>query len=427
MTYSETIAYLFRQLPMFQRVGPTAFKKDLSNILHLAKALGQPQEKFKSIHIGGTNGKGSTAHMISAVLQASGLKVGLYTSPHYKDFRERIKINGTFISEQAVIEFVEQNKTLIEEVSPSFFEITVALAFDYFAKENVDVAVIEVGMGGRLDSTNIISPLVSVITNISYDHMQYLGDTLPLIAKEKAGIIKENIPVVIGERQEETTDVFMQTAATVQAPIVFADDHYHAQPTQINPGSIVFDVFYEGVLKYPLLRLQLGGSYQVQNLQTSLQAIQELEPHFNISEEAIRTGLKDLRSLTNFMGRWQILSERPMIICESAHNEAGIAFAMNQIKELSFKQLHFVLGTVNDKDVPKMLKQLPHFATYYFAKADIPRGLEVDKLAQLASEAGLKGQAYSSVRSAFEAAKTAAHEDDLIFIGGSIFVVAEVL
>lgn len=427
MNYQETIDFLFRQLPMFQRVGNTAFKKNLDNILALSEHLGHPHTHFKSIHIAGTNGKGSTAHMITAILQASGLKVGLYTSPHYKDFRERIKINGAFITEQAVIDFVAQHKDYFEQLQPSFFEITVAMAFDYFAQQKVDVAVIETGLGGRLDSTNIITPLLSIITNISFDHMNMLGNTLPLIAGEKAGIIKKHIPVVIGETHPETEEVFEKKAAEQEASIIFADRHFRANLLKKSLISTVFDVYKNEELIYEELHLALSGDYQIKNLQTCLQSVEYLKDHFPITPASIRLGLKDLRTITQFMGRWQVLGTSPTIICESAHNEAGIEYAFRQIQEMDYHQLHIVIGTVNDKDISKLLEQLPKEAVYYFAKANIPRGLSANILAEAAKDKGLHGKAYKSVSEAFQMAKQAAKEDDLIFVGGSIFVVAEVL
>jgi dihydrofolate synthase/folylpolyglutamate synthase len=427
MNYQETIDYLFRQLPMFQRVGNTAFKKNLDNILALSEYLGHPHTQFKSIHLAGTNGKGSTAHMLTAILQASGLKVGLYTSPHYKDFRERIKINGAFITEQAVIDFVAQHKEYFEQLQPSFFEITVAMAFDYFAQQKVDVAVIETGLGGRLDSTNIITPLLSIITNISFDHMNMLGNTLPLIAGEKAGIIKKHIPVVIGETHPETKEVFEKKAAEQEAPIIFADQHFRANLLKKDLINTVFDVYKDEELIYEELHLALSGDYQIKNQQTCLQSIEHLQHHFSITPASIRLGLKDLRTMTQFMGRWQVLGTSPTIICESAHNEAGIEYAFRQIQEMDYQQLHIVIGTVNDKDISKLLGQLPKEAIYYFEKANIPRGLSANILAEAAKDKGLHGKAYKSVSEAFQMAKQTAKTDDLIFVGGSIFVVAEVL
>ncbi len=426
-TYPETLAFLFEQLPMFQRVGPMAFKKDLTNIRALCEALGQPHERLRAIHIAGTNGKGSTAHMLASVLQAAGLKVGLYTSPHYRDFRERIKINGELMPEEAVVDFVEQYETLFQTIKPSFFEITVAMAFDYFAKEQVDWAVVEVGMGGRLDSTNILMPELCVITNISYDHMQFLGETLPEIAGEKAGIIKPGIPVVISETQEETQEVFLKKAAEESAPIIFADQHYEARLVQSGFEVSHYDIYKKGTLHLEQLELNAYGDYQRKNLQAVLQAIESLHPKQPVSETNLRTGLRELRTSTRFIGRWQVLGKAPLILCDSAHNEAGISLAMQELNRLSFERLHIVYGMVSDKDPEKVLRLLPREATYYFARPDIPRGLEAEKLAQAAQRLSLKGLVYPSVNEALEAARNEAGADDLIYVGGSIFVVAEVV
>jgi len=426
-TYPETLAFLFEQLPMFQRVGPMAFKKDLTNIRALCEALGQPHERLRAIHIAGTNGKGSTAHMLASVLQAAGLKVGLYTSPHYRDFRERIKINGALMPEEAVVDFVEQHEILFQTIKPSFFEITVAMAFDYFAKEEVDWAVVEVGMGGRLDSTNILMPELCVITNISYDHMQFLGETLPEIAGEKAGIIKPGVPVVISETQKETQDVFLQKAEKEGAPIVFADQHFEARLTEGGLEWSTYEIFKEGEVYLEQLELNAYGDYQRKNLQAVLQAIEWLHPKQPVSEIQLRTGLRELRERTRFIGRWQVLGKAPLILCDSAHNEAGIKLAMEELEKLKYGKLHIVYGMVNDKDPKKVLQLLPRKARYYFAKPDIPRGLDVEKLADTAGEAGLRGKPFPSVAKALKAAKEEATPTDLIYVGGSIFVVAEVV
>lgn len=418
---------------MFQRIGPAAFKKDLGNTLALCAYLGQPQLKFPSIHIAGTNGKGSTAHMLSAIFTAAGFKTGLYTSPHYRDFRERIKINGELIPKRIVIDFVAQHREFAEQLKPSFFEWTVGLAFDYFAKESVDIAIIETGLGGRLDSTNVITPLVSVITNIGYDHQNMLGDTLPLIAGEKAGIIKPKVPVVIGETHPETQAVFLEKAKKEQSPIIFADQQFEAVPLVNNEASVVYDILKHGQPHLQRLELNHLGYYQRANLCTVLQTMEVVVPMFQkfadprFSELAIRTGLSNLKQLSNFMGRWEYISQCPRILCDSAHNEDGIRLAMNAISKISHEKLHFIFGTVNDKSPLKILSILPADARYYFAKANIPRGLEAGLLAQQAAEVGLQGKAYQSVRRALAAAKRAAKPNDLIFVGGSIFVVAEVL
>lgn len=427
LTYPQTLAFLFEQLPMFQRVGPMAFKKDLTNIRALCEALGQPQEELRSIHIAGTNGKGSTAHMLAAVLQAAGLKVGLYTSPHYRDFRERIKVNGALMPEQVVVDFVEQHKGLFQAIQPSFFEITVAMAFDYFAREKVDWAIVEVGMGGRLDSTNILMPELCVITNISYDHMQFLGDTLPEIAGEKAGIIKPGIPVVISETQEETRNVFLEKAKKEGAPIVFADQHYEARLVQLGFEVTHHNIYKDGALHLEKLELNAYGEYQRKNVQAVLQAVEWLQPRQPVSEANLRTGLRELRARTRFIGRWQVLGKKPLVLCDSAHNEAGISLAMLELYRLSYERLHIVYGMVNDKDPEKVLRLLPKEATFYFARPDIPRGLETEVLRKVAQRVGLKGESFGSVAEALQAAKSKACAEDLIYVGGSIFVVAEVV
>lgn len=428
MDYKETLDYLFQQLPMFQRVGQAAFKKDLTNIIKLCEALGNPYQQFPSIHIAGTNGKGSTGHMLSAVLQKSGLKTGLYTSPHYKDFRERIKIDGTYISESAVVDFVAENKTLFEEIRPSFFEITVALAFQYFAEEQVDVAIIETGLGGRLDSTNVVTPLLSLITNISLDHQQFLGDSLEAIASEKAGIIKPKIPVVLSEYQESTFPVFSQKAAELNASLSIGDAVYSGTPQSITFSGQTYDILRKGKMYLKELELGLGGQFQLKNLLGVLQAIEVLQKTgYQISATAIRKGLKEVIPLTNMLGRWQVLSDTPRVLCDSGHNEGGLRTTMEQLQRLPFEQLHFVFGMVNDKPPEKVAPLLPKDAVFYFAKANIPRGMDAEKLSSKMKKAGLSGNAYSSVKSALAAAKLNAGAEDLVFVGGSIFIVAEVV
>ncbi len=427
--YQATLDHLYKQLPMFQRVGKAAFKKDLTNIIALCEQLGQPHEKFPSIHIAGTNGKGSTTHLIGAMLQASGLKVGFYTSPHYKDFRERIKINGKLIGKRQVVNFVEKHKGTLEKIRPSFFEITVALAFDYFAQQKVDIAIIETGLGGRLDSTNIITPLLSVITNISFDHQQFLGDTLPLIAGEKAGIIKAKVPVVIGETQKATKAVFENTAKAKKSPIVFADKNISVVEREVKAHHTKY--YVKGrVYNFNNLSVNLMGNYQQKNICTALQAIaifNEISDFPKVTESNIQEGLGNLKELTYFLGRWQKLGENPTIICDSGHNQAGVKLILQQLEKMDYEQLHFVIGMVNDKDIGKILKMLPKEARYYFVKANIPRGLVADKLQAKAKEYGLKGRRYSSVKNGLRAAKRAAAESDMIFVGGSTFVVAEVV
>ncbi len=429
--FIKTLDYLYTQLPMFQRVGTTAFKKDLTNILALCKAIGDPYQQFPSIHLAGTNGKGSTAHILAAILQASGKKVGMYTSPHYKDFRERIKINGQLVSKKYIVNFVDTHRKLFEEIQPSFFEITVAMAFDYFAKQKVDVAIIETGLGGRLDSTNIITPLLSIITNIGYDHQQFLGDTLPEIAAEKAGIIKTTIPVVVGETHPETKSVFIEQAAKKKARILFADQLINVTIKETTAHHTHVQIVSKKGSTFPeALKVNLKGNYQAKNLATALQAIAVIREHKlipNISNEAVVAGLANLKERTYFIGRWQQLGANPTILCDSGHNVDGLRTVFEQLKGIDYTQLHFVFGMVKDKDPSKVLSMLPTSAKYYFAKANIPRGLAAKELQKEAMKHQLKGRAYVSVKNALRAAKRQAKRTDLIFIGGSIFVVAEVL
>ncbi|MCB0632672.1 MAG: folylpolyglutamate synthase/dihydrofolate synthase family protein [Saprospiraceae bacterium] len=428
-TYQVTLHYLYEQLPMFQRIGPAAFKKDLGNIQALMEALGNPHECFRSIHVAGTNGKGSVAHMLSAALQAQGYKTGLYISPHYRDFRERIKIDGRYISKKEIIAFVDTHRELMERIRPSFFEITVAMAFDCFCRKKVDVAVVEVGLGGRLDSTNIIHPVLSIITNISYDHQQFLGDTLPEIAGEKAGIIKAGIPVVIGETHPETRQVFQDKAAREHAPISFADQLWEAVLIRSDLTHSYYRIKKNGQIIYDEIPVNLHGDYQKMNLQTFMEACSVLNQSssLSLSREAVLDGSARLKELTRFIGRWQILGEHPTILTDSAHNEGGLRPVLRQIATLPYRQLHMVIGTVADKEVEKVLELFPKNARYYFAKADVPRGLDARLLQQKAAAFGLHGRAYSSVRNALRAAKRHADPEDLIFVGGSIFVVAEVV
>ncbi len=435
MNYKQTLDFLYAQLPMFHRIGAAAYKNDLSNTIALCEHLGNPHLKFRSIHVAGTNGKGSVSHMLAAICQTSGMKTGLYVSPHYKDFRERIKIDGQFIPRKEVAEFVGQHLEAIERIQPSFFELCVAMAFDWFARQKVDIAIIEVGLGGRLDSTNVITPLLSVITNISYDHQNLLGDTLPLIAGEKAGIIKPGIPVVIGETHPESAPVFLKKAAEVGAPLLFADQHFRAierrpeRSTGVLFRSTVYDIFKDGNVLLQHLEVDTAGPFQAKNIATVLQAFEmltELNPgSFFETHEGLSFGLKNLRSLTRFIGRWQIIGENPTILCDSAHNEAGLRLAFENL--VGFKHIHIVTGFVNDKDVDKALSFFPKEARYYFAKANIPRGLEADLLREKAGESGLIGRTYRSVPNALKAAKRAAAPEDLILVIGSIFVVGEVL
>lgn len=426
MTYSETLEYLYSYLPMYHRIGDAAYKKDLTNTIALCDHLGDPQSKFPTIHVGGTNGKGSCSHLIAAAFQEAGYKTGLYTSPHYKDFRERIKINGNFISRAFVCQFTENNRGVFEKIRPSFFEMTVAMAFSYFAEQKVDIAVVEVGLGGRLDSTNVIIPELSVITNISYDHMQMLGNTLPKIAFEKAGIIKKNIPVVIGETHPESAPVFTNKAGEMDAPILFADQHYAISGRENDSlivsknGSAYGSYFCDGGLS--------RANYQEKNLLTAVAAIDEMEKlGWKVNSGHLSTALHYFSESVKFMGRWQKIGEKPLIIADSGHNEAGVRTALEQLHTLKFDQLHIVTGFVNDKDVDKALSLFPENAKYYFSKANIPRGMDAALLKEMAAKRGLKGRKYSSVRNALNAAKRSTTENDMILILGSIFVVAEVL
>jgi len=429
MNYQQTLDFLYRKLPMFTRIGAAAFKKDLTNTIILCESLKNPQNQFKSIHVAGTNGKGSTSHMLAAVLQAQGYKTGLYTSPHLKDFRERIRINGKMISKREVVKFVEAQEKLIEEIEPSFFEVTVALAFDYFARHQVDIAVIEVGLGGRLDSTNIIQPEISVITNISLDHMNMLGDSLEEIAGEKAGIIKKNIPVVIGETQEKSAPVFIQKAKEMNAPIAFADAELNVQNAKIKNTRLSLSVYQNQEMIYPNLICDLTGVYQYKNILTVIKALNTLKEktNFKISDNSIYNGLKQVKKLTGLKGRWQTLQTNPLVICDTGHNEAGIAEVIKNINQTPHNKLHIVFGMVKDKDISKVLSLLPQNATYYFCKPDLERGLADKELALQASAFNLLGDSYASVLAAKEAAIKNAAIDDLVYIGGSTFVVAEAI
>ncbi|MFK8303392.1 bifunctional folylpolyglutamate synthase/dihydrofolate synthase [Capnocytophaga stomatis] len=404
MNYQETLSWMFNRLPMFQNQGRKALNHKLDNIQALTSVLNHPEKKFKSLHIAGTNGKGSSSHMLASVLQQAGYKVGLYTSPHLKDFRERIKINGIEIPENKVITFIEKHKSFFEENYLSFFEMTVGLAFDYFAEEQVDIAVIEVGLGGRFDSTNVINPEVSLITNISKDHMDILGNTLPEIAVEKAGIIKKNTPVVISEYNEETAPIFIEKAKKEKAPIVFA-------------SSISTD-----------LKTDLEGIYQEKNIKGVVTVLDFLRNDFwEISDDDIKAGLLNVVKNTGLKGRWQTLCEKPKIVCDTGHNEAGLSYVIKQISQQSFEKLHIVLGFAKDKDVEAALDMFPKDATYYFCKPNIPRGLDVHILTEIATKKGINGKAYDSVKQALQAAKENANSEDFIFVGGSTFVVAEIV
>jgi dihydrofolate synthase / folylpolyglutamate synthase len=428
--YAQTLDYLFSQLPVYQRIGPAAYKKDLTNTLALCAHLGNPHHRFPTIHVGGTNGKGSVSHILASVLQAAGYKTGLYISPHYKDFRERIKINGKYIPRKRVVDFVAQHKAALETIQPSFFEMTVAMAFDYFAREKVDVAVIEVGLGGRLDSTNVITPLLSVITNISYDHMNMLGDTLAKIAFEKAGIIKPGIPVVIGETHPESAPVFLEKAGQTGADICFADQRWQlTEATENEQGQTIYSIVSGDKETYPTVLADVGGPFQAKNVATALQAIEILQQRqlLRLDTAAVLEGLAKVRENTRFIGRWQIIGRNPLTLCDSAHNEAGIRMAFGRIGQMPHQRLHIVVGFVNDKDVDKALSYFPKGARYYFAKANLPRAMEAAELQGKANAQQLEGRAYTSVRRALQAARRAAAPEDMIVVIGSIFVVAEVI
>lgn len=426
-SYQETLDFLYSQLPMFQRIGAAAYKKDLTNITALCEYLGHPERNYPVIHVAGTNGKGSVCFMLSAILQAAGWKTGLCVSPHYRDFRERVRVNGQYVSKSFIVDFVRRIAPVIDSIQPSFFELSTALAFDYFSSEKVDVAVIETGLGGRLDSTNIVRPVLSVITNIGFDHMEFLGDTLPLIAAEKAGIIKPGVPVVIGESHPETMPVFRKTAGDQGAELVFADEMHQVVRRSGDVFHTVFDVSQGQKPLYPALEVQLSGEFQTKNVQTVLQAVAILAPWFSIKEAHIRTGLSQLKMLTGFLGRWDVIGQYPLILCDSAHNEHGLKSVVAELYKMQYERLHIVFGVVKDKDVSAMLRLLPKDARYYFCKADIPRGLDASALQMKATEFGLQGRSYSSVKNALRAAKRNAAPNDLIFVGGSIFVVAEVI
>ncbi|HWB24406.1 MAG TPA: folylpolyglutamate synthase/dihydrofolate synthase family protein [Chitinophagaceae bacterium] len=427
MTYQETLDYLYKKLPMFSRIGSQAFKEGLTNTITLCNALGNPQEKFKSIHIAGTNGKGSTSHMLSSILQHAGYKTGLYTSPHLKDFRERIKINGEMCTRDFVVSFTERIKPLTESLQPSFFEITVAMAFEYFASEKIDVAVIEVGLGGRLDSTNIIIPELSVITNIGLDHVQMLGDTLPKIAFEKAGIIKMNVPVVVGEALPETRPVFEGRAMEMAAPITFAEEKRYVPGWNYSNHHLQVSVAEKQTGERKSYRLDLPGVYQTKNILTVLEAVHLLQQQgWHINNENIEKGLAHAGKTTGLHGRWEVIQQHPTIVLDVAHNIDGIKQVTEQLELSTFSILHIVIGMVKDKDVSAVLALLPKYANYYFTRAQLPRALPEAELAKIAEGMGLRGQTFETVAEALNTAKQHARKEDLILVCGSVFVVAEV-
>jgi dihydrofolate synthase / folylpolyglutamate synthase len=427
LNYQDTLEYLYSSLPMFHRVGPAAFKSSLDNIIKLCSELDNPHHKFKSIHVGGTNGKGSSSHMLAAILQCAGYKTGLYTSPHLKSFRERIRINGIEISEEEVTDFVHGNKEHFSAIEPSFFEMTCAMAFDHFARNKVDIAVVEVGLGGRLDSTNIIFPEACLITNISYDHQQLLGETLEKIAIEKAGIIKPNTPIIVSEFQEEVFDVFIDRALEEDAPLGFAPFKFRVEAWKKEKGKLKLNIFDQNGKRFYGLRCGLTGNYQLKNIPGVLTVINVLRTkEYKISDDAIIEGLDKVIEITGLKGRWQTLNEKPLVICDTAHNEAGIENIVQQIKTTPHRKLHFIFGTVNDKDTDKIFNLLPREAHYYFCQAKIPRALEASVLGGLAQKYSLKGTVIPDVNAAISLALSQAAPEDLIFIGGSNFVVAEI-
>ena len=423
MTYDETVTYLFNCAPPFQQVGGAAYKEGLSTTIELDNHLGNPHRKFRTVHVAGTNGKGSTSHTLAAILQESGYKVGLYTSPHLIDFRERMRVNGIPASEEYVIDFVEKHKSFFEPLQPSFFELTTAMAFNYFAEQHVDIAIIEVGLGGRLDCTNIITPELCIITNISLDHTQFLGSTLQEIASEKAGIIKSGIPVVIGETTPETKEVFANKAKECNAPITFAEEEaLLTGATPLESGykynSRIFGEFCG----------ELGGDYQQKNTNTLLSAIRILcDKGFGITGDSLRKGFENVCSLTGFMGRWQKIQDKPRVVCDAGHNIGGIKYITEQLARVDCKQLRIVFGMVNDKDITSVLKMMPKNAIYYFTQASIKRAMPADELKEMAKRYGLNGNSHPTVKQALEAAITESSNDDFIFVGGSCFIVADLL
>jgi dihydrofolate synthase / folylpolyglutamate synthase len=428
-SYNKTIEFLYSSLPVYHNQGKSAYKANLDNIQALDDHFGHPHRRFRTIHIAGTNGKGSVSHMLASVLQQSGLKTGLYTSPHLKDYRERIRVNGKMIAKRDVVTFVNDNIEIIERLKPSFFEISVALAYKYFADELVDVAVVETGLGGRLDATNIIEPVLSVITNIGHDHLDILGDTLVKVAIEKAGIIKNGIPVVVGEAQPDVMGVFMQTADDKGAEILFADKYFMCELHEYdiydkNRGftlrNLVNGKFNEGITP-------LQGDYQLKNIQTVFAAAEVLKRHFNISDKNILSGIRKTVTTTGLKGRWQVIGKKPLTICDTGHNIEGLKYVIKHINHINPPAVHFVMGFVNDKDVTSILKLFPPEWTCYFTRASIPRALDEAVLKEIAEREGLHGDCYGSVKEAMEAAREAAGDNDLVFIGGSTFVVAEVV
>ncbi len=430
MTYKETVDFLFSQLPAFTRIGKAAYKANLDNTIALSESLENPHKDFKSVHIAGTNGKGSSSHFIASIFQEAGYKTGLFTSPHLKDFRERIRINGKPISKLRVVRFVEENKELFASLRPSFFEMNVALAFSYFAQQKVDIAIIETGLGGRLDSTNIITPELCLITNISFDHRDLLGDTLAKIAFEKAGIIKNNVPVIIGEHASETDAVFIEKAKHLASNISFAEDEVKWKKFSQQTIDSRMHLQINGSLLNKNIHLNspLSGHYQLKNLKGVLSSVEKLRSlGWNISDENIIQGIANVIKNTGLKGRWDILQTQPLVVADTGHNEAGIKEILEQIRLVKFDKLHVVWGMVNDKEINTILSMMPKDACYYFCQAKIPRALDAQLLASQAGEFGLHGKIYSSVRAALNAAKRTAKQDDMVLVGGSTFVVAEII
>jgi dihydrofolate synthase/folylpolyglutamate synthase len=428
MDYAQTVEYLFAKLPMYSRIGAAAYRTDLTNTWQLSEFIGNPERRFKSVHVAGTNGKGSTSHMLAAIFQEAGYKTGLYTSPHLKDFRERIRINGAMISEDFVVDFVERIRPLSEQMDPSFFEISVVMAFEYFAREQVDIAIVEVGLGGRLDSTNIIIPELSVITNIGFDHMNLLGDTLAAIAFEKAGIIKPEVPVVIGEYHPDSAPIFEERAHEERAPITFADKHHYISDWQYNRHTLVAEVATSPLADdKQYYTLDLAGIYQTKNLITVLDAVRVLtDKGWQLDHRYVTGALRQVKKLTGLHGRWEVIGERPDIVLDVAHNEDGIRQLVRQIELTDHEGLHIVLGMVKDKVIDPILSLLPPQAAYYFTRAQIPRALPEGELSARAAAAGLQGHPYPTVAAALAAAKAHARPKDLIVVCGSVFVAAEV-
>ncbi len=427
MDYQQTIDFLFSQLPMYQRVGKSAYKADLNNTLALDAHFDHPHKKFKTIHVAGTNGKGSVSYMLASILQEAGLKTGLYTSPHLTDFRERIKINGNMIEKDEVVGFVEKNRSIIEDIKPSFFEMTVAMAFNYFAEQGVDIAVIEVGMGGRLDSTNIINPLVSIITNIGFDHILFLGSTLEKIAMEKAGIIKQGVPVIIGDEHKATAPIFIKQAAENDSSVCFSQRRFKVR--MMESGNNSREMIVKNVQSGTTFNIStdLLGEYQQKNIIPVFGALQVLVPILNLPKYAIISGLANVVKNTNLRGRWEVIRKIPKVICDTGHNVEGITCVVNQLKKEVFGKLHIVIGVVEDKDIKRILGLFPKDATYYFTQATIPRAVSHVKLAEIGTGLGLKGKSYDTVAKAYTKALDSAASADIIFVGASTFVVADLL